>query len=228
MKAPLQLFSAWMGPGPMTAAREKALSSIVLHCAVPFHFITNHNLNSWIHSDFPLHPAFQYLSAVHQCDYLRCYLMHVYGGGYTDIKPSTHNWNRFFDIYALSSKIGAGYTEIAPHGVARVGGDLEKEMKINYQKLIGVCSLIMSPRSNFTRKWFQSVNDLLDQNIGRLVEHPARHPQDHFGVSYEGGGISKYPLPWTGIGGDLFHPLAYRFSDHLLHLDMAPSFENYR
>lgn len=228
MKAPVQLFSAWMGPGPMSTAREAALSSITLHCGVPFHFVTHHNLNSWVHPEYPIHPAFQYLSAVHQCDYLRCYLLHVYGGGYTDIKPTTHNWNRFFALHALTQKLGAGYTEVAPHGVARVGGALEAEMKANYQRLIGVCSLIMCPSSEFTHLWFDTVHRLLDQNLEALVMHPARHPQDHFGVSFQGGEASQYPLAWTGLGGDIFHPLAYRFTERFVHLDMAPSFQNYR
>ncbi len=228
MKAPTQLFSAWMGPGPMTPARESALHSITLHCGVPFHFVSHHNLSSWINPDYPIHSGFKYLSAVHQCDYLRCYLLHVYGGGYTDIKPSTRNWNRFFSLQTLSSKLGAGYTELSPQGVAQVGGPLELEMKANYQRLIGVCSLIMVPSSEFTELWFREVNQLLDDHFDALVEHPARHPQDHFGVTFQGGETSQYPLAWTGLGGDIFHPLAYRFSDRFLHLDMAPSFQNYR
>ena len=109
-----------------------------------------------------------------------------------------------------------------------MGGQLELEMKTNYQSLIGVCSLIMVPSSEFTELWFREVNQLLDDHFDALVEHPARHPQDHFGVTFQGGETSQYPLAWTGLGGDIFHPLAYRFSDRFLHLDMAPSFQNYR
>lgn len=227
-KTPVQLFSAWMGPGPMTTAREAALNAVTIHCGVPFHFVSNHNLKSWVHPDYPIHSAFRYLSAVHQCDYLRCYLLHVYGGGYTDIKPSRHNWNKFFAMHELAQKMGAGYTEVAPHGVARVGGELEAEMKANYQQLIGVCSLIMEPSTEFTQLWFDKVHNLLSQNEEALSLYPARHPQDHFGVKFQSGESSKYPLPWTGIGGDIFHPLVYRFNDNFLHLNMAPEFNNYR
>jgi hypothetical protein len=228
MKAPVKLYSAWMGPGPMSPQRQKALISIVSHCAVPFHFVSYQNINSWQHCDFPLHPAFKFLSAVHQCDYLRCYLLHLYGGGYTDIKPTTHNWNRFFELHALSNKIGAGYTEISSQSVANVGGSIEIEMKSNYQQLIGVCSLIMTPFSQFTQEWFTSVNNLLDRNLEALQLNPARHPQDQFGIQFENGEISKYPLKWTELGGDIFHQLVYKYHDQFLHLNMAPSFFDYR
>lgn len=227
---PKQLFSAWMGPGQMSVARSAALNSILMHCGVPFNFVTHHNMSSWIHPDYPIHPAFNYLSAVHKCDYLRCYLLHVYGGGYTDIKTTNHNWNKFFEFTADADAqiFGAGYTEVGPHGVARVGGLLEIEMKDNYEKLIGICSLIIKPLSEFSREWFGCVQKLLDENYCQLQKYPARHPQDHFGAIFQGGLISKYPLVWTGIGGDIFHPLVYKNSEKFLHIEMAPSFENYR
>jgi len=40
--------------------------------------------------------------------------------------------------------------------------------------------------------------------------------------------VSQYPFPWTSVGGDIFHPLAYRYHQDILHADLAPSFENYR
>jgi hypothetical protein len=228
VNVPLQLFSAWMGPGPMSSDREAALKVITMHCGVPLHFVSHFNLKSWIHDDYPLHKGFKYLSAVHQCDYLRCYLLHVYGGGYTDIKPSTYNWNGFFSMLQLTEMVGAGYTEISSNSVARVGGVIEEEMKNNYQKLIGVCSLIVTPLSEFSRKWFNNINIILDNNMEELAINPAKHPQDHFGVSFENGTSSKYPIAWTGLGGDILHPLIYENSQSFLHLNMAPNFRNYR
>lgn len=226
---PFQLFSAWMGPGAMSDARASALNSIVLHCGVPFNFISNHNIQWWLHPDFPLHPTFPLLSAVHQCDYLRCYVLHVYGGGYTDIKPTNHNWKRFFfQFQASEKKFGAGYTEVGPQGVARVGGPLEEAMMQNYQNLIGVCSLIMVPRSPFTMSWYSQIIDLLDQKSEEIVKNPARHPQDHFGAQFQDGSVSAYPLAWTAVGGDILHPLVFQNHDAFLHLDMTPFFSNYR
>ena len=224
-----KLFTAWMGPENMTHNRILALNSIVYNCSVPVHFISKDNLNSWIHPDFPLHSSFPYLSAVHQCDYLRCYVLHVYGGGYTDLKPSFHNWNLFFDRLQNSDNMyGAGYTEIGEHGVACVGGELEFEMKKNYLKLIGMCSLIFYPLSNFTFKWFDNMHNILDYKLSLLISNPAKHPLDHLGALFEGGHISTYPVQWTELGGNILHPLIYDNYNKFLHLDMAPVFYNYR
>jgi len=228
MYANRQLFAAWLGPGQMSSQREKAFLSIVSHCSVPFNFITNKNVESWIDPNAPLHPAYSYLSAVHQSDYLRCYLMHKYGGGYTDIKTNLNNWNFFFDALELSNKLGAGYIEPSPNGVARVGGIKEKLLKENYQNLLGFCSFIFKSNTKFTQSWFDQVNNLLDRNLQELILNPAKHPQDHNGATFEGGHISQYPIPWTGLGGDIFHPLTLDFKDQFIHLDMAPSFQNYR
>jgi hypothetical protein len=224
-----QLFSAWMGPGDMSSARQTALNSIVFHCGVPVSFITYKNFKSWIHPDFPIHPAFPLLSAVHQCDYLRCYTLHVYGGGYTDIKPTTHNWKDAFDLVKSTKDIfGAGYTEIGPHGVARVGGNLEVTMQENYHKLIGLCAMIMFPRTAFSQKWYEILIGALDHKITALIQNPARHPQDHLGANFDDGTVSKYPFRWTELGGDIFHPLVFQHNENFMHIDLAPSFVNYR
>lgn len=224
-----RLFTAWMGPGEMSSNRQTAFTQLALNCGVPLCVISNKNIDSWVHPDYPLHKAFKYLSAVHQCDYLRCYVLHVYGGGYTDIKPSNKDWNKFFHMLSLRPDMfGAGYTEIGSQGIARVGGIIEHEMKLNFQRLIGVCSMIARPQSEFTFKWFAEVNLHLDRNFDELIKHPARHPQDHYGVSYGNGQLSNYPIAWTGLGGDILHPLIYVNHEKFLHLDIAPIFSNYR
>lgn len=222
------VFSAWMGPGEMSANRETALLTLLRNTGCAHAHITRETLPSWIHPQFPFHPAFTYLSAVHQCDYLRCYLQHVYGGGYADIKHTTKNWRPFFEMLDASPAYGIGYTEVGPHGVARVGGLLEQEMQANYQKIVGVCAMIFRPRSQFTTEWYLRLSQLLEARMPVLVDNPARHPQDRLGAQFTDGSVSQYPFAWTEVGGDIFHPLAYEHTVHILHADMAPSFENYR
>lgn len=101
-------------------------------------------------------------------------------------------------------------------------------MKANYTRLIGLCAMIFRKRTDFTTEWYGNVTALLDEKFDALVANPARHPQDHLGVSFSDGSISTYPLAWTAVGGDIFHPLAYKYYDKLLHGDIAPSFQNYR
>lgn len=222
------IYSAWMGPGPMSTNRSIALLSIITNTGCLHGHVNFLNLNNWIHPDYPIHPAFQYLSAVHQCDYLRCYLLHVYGGGYADIKNTSIDWSEYFDLLNQSDAFGLGYTEIGPHGVACVGGDLEVEMKENYQKIIGVCAMIFKPQTEFTTEWFGILNSLLDSKKDSLQQNPARHPQDRHGAEFTDGTVSSYPLAWTEVGGNIFHPLAYKFNKKILHAPISPSFSNYR
>jgi hypothetical protein len=191
-------------------------------------FITPETLGTWTHPEFTIHPLFPLMSAVHQCDYLRCYVLHVYGGGYADIKHTSKSWVPFFDQLASSSAFGVGYTEVAEHGVARVGGELEEEMKRNYEKLVGLCAMIFKPRTEFTEAWFQETNAVINRKGETLLKNPARHPQDRLGAQFTDGTVSAYPFEWTEVGGNVFHPIAYRYSDRILHADMAPSFANYR
>lgn len=222
------IFSGWMGPNSMSVSREQALLSLVRNTGCPHMHLTTETLTSWIHKDFPFHPLFNYLSAVHKCDYLRCYVLHVYGGGYSDVKHTSRNWQPFFDQLERSAAYGMGYTEVGPHGVAAVGGALEDEMRANYTKLVGLCALIFRPRTDFTALWFRKLHELIDSKAERLLRNPARHPQDRYGALFTDGSTSEYPFAWTEVGGDLFHPLAYGHADKILHADMAPSFENYR
>lgn len=224
-----RVFSAWMGPGAMSKDRENALLSIIKNNGCLNLHITKSTLNHWIHPEFPLHEAFNYLSAVHQCDYLRCYFLNVYGGGYTDVKNTTTNWWPLFDVvHSTPDSIGIGYTEVGPQGIAQVGGILEDEMKLNFTKIIGVCAMIFKPRSKFTIEWALQLHKLLDERLESLKLNPARHPQDRFGAQFMDGTVSSYPFKWTEVGGDIFHPLAYKFHKNIIHANMAPSFVNYR
>jgi len=222
------IFSGWMGPNEMTESRSQALLSLVRNTGCPQMHLTTNTLANWIDPAYPFHPLFNLLSAVHKCDYLRCYMLHVHGGGYADVKHTQKNWHPFFDQLERSPAYGVGYTEVAEHGVATVGGELEIEMKQNYTKLIGLCAMIFRPKTEFTELWFRKLTELIDSKAEQLLQHPARHPQDRFGAPFTDGSVSEYPFAWTAVGGDLFHPLVYQYADQIAHADMAPSFENYR
>ena len=222
------LFTCWMGQNAMSNNREQALLSIVRSVGCAHVHITHSTIPQWVHPEFPLHPAFPLLSDVHKSDYFRSYLLHVYGGGYSDVKHTTKNWLPFFNTLSDSDALALGYEEIGPHGVAPVGGILEVEMKQNFSKLIGFCSMIFRPRTILTSDWYHSILRSMDFHFEGLSNNPARHPQDHFGAAFTDGSVSKYPLKWTEIGGDIFHPLVYQHHQKILKLDIAPSFQNYR
>jgi hypothetical protein len=72
-----RLFCFWTGDNPMTPNRLKALSTM-RNSGLDVIFLTQKNIDTWVLDADPLHPAYQYLSAIHRADYLRMYFMHNY------------------------------------------------------------------------------------------------------------------------------------------------------
>lgn len=222
------VFCVWSGVNAMSTNRIQALFSIFNHTACPVAYLNHVTMPGWVKDDYPLHPAFPLLSETHKADYLRVYLMHHYGGGYTDVKLTHKSWRPFFDAFMASKKLCAGYTEISPRGVAAVGGDLENVLRENYQSLIGLCAFIFRPQTELTQQWMNRTDALLDEKHAALRAHPARFPQDQYGLPFSDGSRSEYPLRWTELLGNIFHPLIYEFRNDVLHLPMQPEFQNYR
>ncbi|MRX06861.1 hypothetical protein GJ697_03325 [Pseudoduganella sp. FT25W] len=218
------VFCVWAGNNAMSGDRISSLFTIFNNVHCPFVYLTNSHYPEWEVPEAPFHPAFQYLSDTHKADYLRVYMMHHFGGGYTDIKFTTKNWTPFFEALQNSDKWCLGYTEVGPHGVAAVGGELEQVLRANYQDLIGLCAFIFRKHTPLTEAWITRTHALLDSKYEDLKRHPARHPQDQLGVSFTDGTVSAYPIRWTELLGDIFHPLIYEFREHVLHADIAPSF----
>lgn len=47
--------------------------------------------------EHPIHPAYFLLTSIQKSDYVRFYMMHLYGGGYTDAKHTHFSWRPFFE-----------------------------------------------------------------------------------------------------------------------------------
>jgi len=215
----------WLGDTPMSEQREKCLQSIRDTIGVEVVLITDDSLNSYIKPEYPLHEAYQYLSGTHKCDYIRGYFMLHYGGGYTDIKLTSESWEKYFTMLENEPNLWAiGYKEIGEYGVAPAINNeaLTAKMKENYTKLIGNCAYIFKPNTPFTKEWVAEVNTQLDKHLSELKVHPASNPRDKKG---ENG--SLYPLHWTEILGSIFHPLAYKYSDHISTVLPPPQFTGY-
>ena len=114
-----KIFCFWMNDGELPEIRKKNLQRLSLNCGVPVELITKYNLNDWIIENEPLHPSFEFLSEVHKSDYLRCYFMHHYGGGYSDIKNVQGSWVGFFNFLESTDKFDViGYQEQHPDHIA--------------------------------------------------------------------------------------------------------------
>ncbi len=225
---PRQIFCCWTGVNPMSVNRLNALISIVSHTHMPVAFLNAESYRQWELPNHRFHPGFEYLSATHKADYLRCYLMHHHGGGYTDLKLTYKAWPAIFDRLQASSAMGAGYTEVSPGGVAPVPGAMGQTLRENYQQLIGLCAFVFKKNTQFTAEWLGQTNDLLSTKFNELKDNPARHPQDILGFTLSPDEISRYPFGWTELLGNIFHPLVFHYRDQFLHEDLAPIFRGYR
>jgi hypothetical protein len=163
----------------------------------------------------PYNEAYQWLSATHKADYLRCYFLHFYGGGYADIKcySKDNNWKDCFDLINQNQDVWAiGQKE-------RMGGSPIKEYNNteSLKHLIANCYFIMRPQTEFTQRWFDKVNELLDKNIDALKncwDETKNNPQIHCYVN------KKYPFRWAEILGEIIHPLEMEYKDtgHILNI----------
>ncbi len=216
---PTRIVCFWTGDNAMSDARMQCYKELFEKSGVSVLLINKDNLAEYVLKEFPLHTAYNSLSLVHRSDYLRCYFMHHYGGGYSDIKSPLGSWEKAFQILQNSEKDILGYSEISHNAVAVLGGDLGKDLKKYYLKLIGNCSYICRPYSAFTTEWYSELNKRLDEYYPKLMENPGNVMGDNIG----------YPIPWTGILGDIFHPLCLKYSNDIIKTDIIkPSFENYR
>ncbi|QGZ62713.1 glycosyltransferase family 32 protein [Paraburkholderia acidisoli] len=221
------VFCLWTGNEVMSPNRIQALWSIYSQTGCPVALVNANTLEEWVLPGHPLHAAYPSLSATHKADYLRCYLMHHYGGGYTDIKITTKKWRQFFDLLEQSDKMALGYTEL-PNGVVRLDGEFGERLRQSHADLIGLCAFIFRKRSPLTTAWLERTEALLDVKLEALQRHPAVHPQDQSGVILPDGTPSPYPLRWVELLGEILHPLLYEFRAELLHAPIEPFFGSYR
>lgn len=217
------IYCFWTGTNEMSNNRKRCFESICQNAGVPVKLITPDNLSDYILPRFPLHPAFKYLSSVHKADYLRCYFMHFYGGGYCDIKAITGSWIDCFDKINHSDKYILGYTELNEECSAYLDifePELKRDVKKKWPLLIGNCAYICRPQTKFTDEWFSEQNKRLDFYYEALKKNPAIDPM---------GQGNDYPIPWQRILGAIFHPLCLKYHDRIIHdKRIMPSFKDYR
>jgi hypothetical protein len=208
-----RLFCFWTGLNPMPSTRFKALKSME-NSGLNVVFIDSNNIQKWILPDHPLNPAYEYLCAIHRADYLRVYFMHHYGGGYCDIKYINKSWLESYQKLIDSEKMCVGYREVSPLQVARVRSWLYPFILWNWKKLLGNCAYIFKPNSAMTSLWLHRTEELLNKKYQYLKINPAIIPEEYKGKLVNGK-QSNYPLRWSELLGDIFHPLCLEFSEYL-------------
>src|SRR3990172_6981039 len=118
-----KVYMFWTGNNPLTPNRQRNLAASIKalkNQRVELVLVTPKNLGEYVKkAGVPLHPGYQSLSLTHRADYLRCYFMHFFGGGYSDVKKMSGNWKQAFrDLEAAPDKYINGYQEVSPKGVS--------------------------------------------------------------------------------------------------------------
>lgn len=187
----------------MSENRSKCYKTIVENSGVEVVLVTQDNLSDFIVPGYPLHAGFEYLSDTCKSEYLRPYFMYHYGGGYTDIKQTYYDWNRYFDILENSDFDCIGYRERQPYHVHY------KPAQPYFESLIGSGSYIHKKGSFLSKQWLKNEDLEMDLHYDQLVKNPGTyHPRAIYGgildnpVDFAG---SKYPFRWNHLCSEVWH-----------------------
>ena len=217
------IYCFWVGHNNsiMNENRINGIKSLINNSGINVILVNNDNLIEYILPDHPLHEGFQYLSDVHKADYLRTYFMHHYGGGYSDIKPCSWNWNKYFDQLENSDAFGIGAPE--DEGELSVTPKQRSWLGQHWDKLMTNDLYIFKPNTQFTNEWYNNLLKIMDQKLERLRAYPATSPREAADTV-----VTRYPIEWGEILLEIFHPLCYKYTDRLIKTMPYPITVNYR
>lgn len=205
----------WTGNNPMSPARRQSLDILRACSQCEVTLVDKNNLNSFVKKDFPLHKAYELLSDTHRSDYLRSYFMLHYGGGYSDIKPFTFSWTKYFDELDNSDKMFTGFPVLSSDHIPQSAG---KEAKENYNNLISITNFIFKPNTKFAEDWVNLTNNKLDSIYNKLLATNGNyHPRAITGGVFQKDDFDHkeypidYPLSWSELLGDIMLPLQVKY-----------------
>ena len=215
------IFCFWTG-GPMSNNRSASLQQLKSYPGCNVIFLTLDKIHEYILEDHPLHPSFEYLSAVHKSDYLRTYFMRFHGGGYSDIKKTTGNWSASFEILSTSDKWIIGHSEDCWQRIAGNEFIISK-----WRDLICNACYICKPNTPFVIEWYDTMIKLMDAKYEKLKAYPATDPRDHRDSDKYANKNECYPIEWNEMLGRIFHSLVYTHRDKVLKTLPRGQYQNY-
>jgi len=221
------IFCMWPGEDKLTPDRATEVFSILANTQRPVIFLTPRSYKLWELPTAPFHPATKYISECHMADYLRVYLMHHFGGGYSDIKFTYKSWAGAFDALKNNPEalaLGFPFDVPGEFGLSKkFAGTAELEYyKINYEPFgIAHSAFIFKKKTNLTQDMLNMLHEFFDEKLHELKENPSRVQKDSFGITLPDGSISKYPLDYTE-NVDIFHKALFKHKSRLIHYDIKP------
>jgi len=217
--APEVIYLFWTGNNTISENRMKGVTSLKKIAEVEVKFVTVDNLNDYILPNYPLHPAYENLSLVHKSDYLRCYFMLHYGGGYSDIKQTFHSWKKSFYELNNSDFWCLGYAEEGFWCVPKIKGKIGKDIEKYFYLLIGNGAYIFKPYSPIAIEWMLELHKRMDELAPKLNQYPG----DVFGKN------PGYPVGWSYILGQILHPILLKYHEKIIQDNaIKPDMNNYR
>lgn len=217
---PRRVFVVWTGDNELSPQRSRSLAEIRrMQADLDVVLVTPENMEEWLVPDLPLPPQYEDLSLVHRSDVLRCYLLHVHGGGYSDVKRPRSSWVGAFDRLERSDAWLLGYTERHRLNVPLVGGQLQRDLRSVSSQLLGYGGLVARSRTPLTQEWWDRVCQVLDENSDALAAAPGNVRGDN----------PDYPLAWTEVLAHVVAPLTWKYQRHVLHDErVLPELKNYQ
>ena len=190
------LWLCWTGSNKMSELRRSCLNNIYRYIEADVILVTKDNLNYYNNKNYPIHEAYQYLSDIHKSDYLRCYLLHNYGGSYIDIKPLDFSIKKFSDDLKNNENI--------------FGYNGWHNGNTGYPS---VCSFMYKQNTQFTNELMDKIHKYLDSKLEALKKYPAKHPRHDPHVSL----IKNYPYPigWGDITDKILRKIIIKYKNKI-------------
>lgn len=228
------IFTLWTGNNDLTQNRYDGLISIKNMKNVNMINVNPDNIDMFIKDGHPLHKSYNYLSKIHKSDYLRCYLMHHWGGGYSDIKKHYNNvsWDKHFDKIKRNNNmwmIGAPLDGIA---YPEENDDkLNKLLEQNTKNMAGISYFIYKPYTKLTYDWYNKLHEMLDEFYPQLCKNPAIYSRESFDRPPSKWcndemdenikkrpcpkEPTKYPISWNRILGQINYPIQLKYLQNI-------------
>lgn len=219
---PKVVFVCWFGGfgteiPPMSIARYGCFKDLVNVIGIPVILITAKNYKKFVLDDYPIHPAFEYLTGVHKANYFRCYLMNHYGGGYHDIKSRLTSWMGEFekDDWTKAENIWMyGRQEKNTECIAYPPG--MQLLQQEFKKLATMNWIICKKKTLFTIELMSKIHSVLDDHYDNLVLFPGINSGGYYSDKpFSLVPDNSYPIRWLEILGEIYHPLMLKYTTHI-------------
>jgi hypothetical protein len=152
------IFVPWISDERPTEIQVNACWKSLTLCGCPIVVVNRYTLERWIHPEYPLPAPFHTLNASQSTSYLRCYLMHVYGGGLATPSSFEDSWDHSFDCLEFGVS------------VAIILGKNREELS----------SVICRRDTQFSEKWYSLATDAILSGVLRIGDQISLKLADDF------------------------------------------------